>query len=94
MVNAVQYILSQGVDINTQGGKYSSALQAASAEGHEKIVELLLEEGADVNAQGGEYSSALQAASAQGHGKTVELLLEKGAETPQLALSSTSDSES
>ena len=37
-------------------------LQAASYEGHEKVVELLLSKEADVNAQGGKYGTALQAA--------------------------------
>lgn len=36
-----------------RGGKYGTALQAASASGHDRIVQRLLEEGADVNAQGG-----------------------------------------
>ena len=66
--------------VNAQGGFYGNALQAASAGGHEKTVELLLSEGAEVNAQGGWYGSALQAASAGGHEEIVELLLSKGAE--------------
>ncbi|KAL4736686.1 hypothetical protein BDV11DRAFT_211045 [Aspergillus similis] len=69
------------VDIlNAQGGRYSSALQAASAEGHEKIVQILLDQGAEVNAQGGVYGNALQAASAEGHGIIVQILLDQGAE--------------
>jgi ankyrin repeat domain-containing protein 50 len=64
---------------NAQGGRYGNALQAASYEGHEKVVELLLDKGADVNAQGGKYDNALQAASHQGHDKVVELLLGGGA---------------
>ncbi|EGX53213.1 hypothetical protein AOL_s00006g591 [Orbilia oligospora ATCC 24927] len=80
LTNTVNYLLSQGADVNARDGKYGNALQGASSEGHEKTVELLLGEGADVNAQGGEYGNALQAASSRGHEKTVELLLGKGAE--------------
>jgi hypothetical protein len=80
LVKAVQYILSEGADVNAQGGYYGNALQAASLRGYKKIVELLLKEGADVNTQGGYYGSALQAASARGHKKIVELLLKEGAD--------------
>jgi hypothetical protein len=80
LINAVKYLLSQGADVNAQGGEYGNALQAASEGGHEKVVELLLSKGADVNAQSGEYSNALQAASEGGHEKVVELLLSKGAD--------------
>ena len=79
LINAVKYLLSQGADVNAQGGFYSNALQAASGAGHDKIVELLLSKGADVNAQGGQYGNALQAALGAGHDKIVELLLSKGA---------------
>jgi ankyrin repeat protein len=79
LVNAVQYILSQGADVNAQGGKYATALQAASFRGHEKAAKLLLKAGADVNAHGGEYVTALYAASDSGHEKIVELLLKAGA---------------
>ncbi|KAI0133742.1 ankyrin repeat-containing domain protein [Xylariales sp. AK1849] len=59
---------------------YGTALQATSADGHEKVVQLLSEKGADINVQGGSYGTALQAASANGHEKVVQLLLEKGAD--------------
>ena len=65
--------------INAQGGEYGNALQAASVNGHEAIVQLLLNHGADINAQGGEYGNALQAARSEGHEKIVQLLLENGA---------------
>ena len=64
-------------DVNTQGGEYRNALQAASYRGHEEVVELLLAKGADVNAQSGRYGNALQATSVYGNKKVVELLLDK-----------------
>jgi hypothetical protein len=76
---AVQTLLGNGADVNAQGGEYGNALQAASAESHEKIVQMLLQNGADVNAQGGEYGSALQAACAGGCEKVVQLLRKNGA---------------
>lgn len=47
-------LLERGADVNTQGGGFDgNTLQAASARGHEKVVQMLLEPGADVNVQGG-----------------------------------------
>jgi ankyrin repeat protein len=57
----------------------NDALQVASFQGYEMVVELLLDKGANVNAQGGGYGNALYAASVEGHEKIVELLLDKGA---------------
>ncbi|KAJ5605672.1 hypothetical protein N7510_008453 [Penicillium lagena] len=75
--------------VNSRGGIYGSALQAASSRGYENVVRTLLEQGADINAQGGKYamvkggaygSSALQAACSRGHEKVVQILLEQGAD--------------
>ncbi|KAF8160167.1 ankyrin repeat-containing domain protein [Pholiota molesta] len=74
--------LSKEVDVNAQGGRFGTALQAASHGGHEAVVKLLVEQGADVNAQGGYYSNALQAASASwthSDKEIVKLLLKNGA---------------
>ncbi|KAJ5364731.1 Pfs NACHT and ankyrin domain protein [Penicillium cataractarum] len=73
-------LIGKGADVNTQGGRYGNALQAASLEGHQEAVKLLLEKGAHVNAQGGLYGNALQAASSKGYLQIVKLLLEKGAD--------------
>lgn len=67
-------------DVNSQGGRYGSPLQAASRCGHEKVVQLLLDKGADVNMQRGVFGSALNAASVNGHEKVVQLLLNHGAD--------------
>ena len=66
--------------INTQGGYYGNALQAASYRGHDKVVQILLDKGADINAQGEYYGNALQAASIGGHDKVMKMLLDKGAD--------------
>lgn len=73
-------LICKGADVNTQGGYYSNALQAASYGGHQEIVKLLLDHGADVNAQGGYYGNALHAASLRGHQGIVKLLLDQGAD--------------
>jgi ankyrin repeat protein len=72
-------LLHKGADVNAQGGFYGSALQAASAQGRLKVVEMLLQKGADVNAQCGHYGNALQAASVEEREEVVEMLLQKGA---------------
>jgi ankyrin repeat protein len=64
---------------NETGGRFHSALQAASVDGHAKIAERLMQAGANVNAEDGSYDSALQAASSYGHVKIVQLLLQAGA---------------
>jgi hypothetical protein len=73
-------LLDKGAEVNSEGGYYGNALQAASAGGHEQIVKMLLDAGAEVNAQGGKYGNALQAASAGGHEQIVKTLLDAGAE--------------
>lgn len=66
--------------INTQGGLYGNALQAASSDGHEKVVQMLIDAGANVNAQGGYHGNALQAASTNDHNKVVQMLIDAGAD--------------
>ncbi|KAF7510671.1 hypothetical protein GJ744_006037 [Endocarpon pusillum] len=75
----VRLLIEKGANVNAQGGRCGSALQAASLHGYEQIVQLLIEKGANVNAQGGTYGSILQAASSGGHKQIVQLLIEKGA---------------
>ncbi|KAI1382401.1 hypothetical protein F4677DRAFT_25067 [Hypoxylon crocopeplum] len=77
LVETVRNLINEGNDVNTQGGYYGNALQAAATRTNENIAKLLLEEGANVNAQGGHYGNALQAATSNEY--IAKLLLEEGA---------------
>jgi ankyrin repeat protein len=50
-------LLDQGAGINAHSGNLSNALQAASKEGHRKVVQMLLDQSADVNAPGRIFST-------------------------------------
>ncbi|KAK8040286.1 hypothetical protein PG991_000074 [Apiospora marii] len=76
----VQQLLEKDVDVNTQGGYYGTALQAASARGDPNIVKLLLNKGANIDARGGVYHTALYAASSNGCDEVVQLLLNRSAD--------------
>ncbi|ETR98546.1 ankyrin, partial [Trichoderma reesei RUT C-30] len=69
IIEEVRMLLARGAEVNVQGGKYGTALQAAcaGADTHRSmdIIRLLLERGADVHARGGFYGSAWHAAAAQ-----------------------------
>ncbi|PNP43604.1 hypothetical protein TGAMA5MH_04576 [Trichoderma gamsii] len=73
------------IDVNAQGGRFGSALQAAAFFGQTKSVKRLLDRKANVNAAGGFYGSALNAAIISGYWNIVEILLEAGA-TPDCHL--------
>lgn len=42
----VKLLLDRGADVNAQGGKYGSALRAASHWRHKQVVKLLVDKGA------------------------------------------------
>lgn len=67
------------IDVNAQGGRFGSALQAAAFSGQTESVKLLLDKKANVNAAGGKYGSALNAAIFSGYWDIVEILLQAGA---------------
>ncbi|KAM5528408.1 hypothetical protein FOXYSP1_18889 [Fusarium oxysporum f. sp. phaseoli] len=79
LTRAARDLITEGSDVNGQGGEYDNALQAASSEGHLQVVQMLLDKGANINAQGGYFGNALQAASYRGHLEIVQILLDKGA---------------
>ncbi|KAJ9412649.1 hypothetical protein FOXG_17298 [Fusarium oxysporum f. sp. lycopersici 4287] len=80
LTETVKVLLSNNRNVNAQGGRYGTALQAASAEGYKEIVRLLLDKNADINARSGLYGTALYAASYGGHKEIVRLLLDEGAD--------------
>ncbi|KAJ7444046.1 ankyrin repeat-containing domain protein [Mycena latifolia] len=73
-------IKKYGANVDCQRGFYGTALQVASARGHESVAQFLVEMGADVNAQGGLCGTALQAASYGGHESVAQFLIEMGAD--------------
>lgn len=64
---SVEILLNRRAIVNTQGGYFGNALQAASYTGRLEIVNLLLDASADVNTQDGFFGNALHAASYAGH---------------------------
>ncbi|KAL7958575.1 hypothetical protein V8C34DRAFT_323970 [Trichoderma compactum] len=69
---------------HASGGIFNTALQAASYNGHEKVVKTLLHHGGEINQGGGLYGCALLAAAAAGHEDICLLLIESGAYQDQL----------
>ncbi|KAJ7453730.1 ankyrin repeat-containing domain protein [Mycena latifolia] len=69
----IRLLLENGADVNANGGL---ALQLASAQGNDNMVQFLIHLGLDVNTFGG----ALMAATYEGHESTVRLLLESNAD--------------
>jgi ankyrin repeat protein len=67
-------------DVNAQGGKFGTSLNAASHGGHLKVVEMLLKHNAAVNQPDYMGWVALQDASCSGHLEVCRVLLEFGAD--------------
>jgi ankyrin repeat protein len=55
----VQTPLKVGANVNAQGGRYGTALQASASMRDTEIVQLLVDQGANVNGEGGQYGTAL-----------------------------------
>jgi len=72
--------LGYGINECSWSSEFGTALQAATAHGHQDIVQLLIKRGADVNLKGGRLGSALVCAAAYGHIGIVKILLKKRAD--------------
>jgi hypothetical protein len=72
-------LLDHSADISAPAGKFGTALQAASDQGHSEVVQLLLESGVDIDARE-RYGTALRLASAGDHDQAVQILLNAGAD--------------
>ena len=79
LLNLVHALLDDKVDVDAIGERYGSAIQAASVNGHRRIVQLLIDARANINVVGGEYGDTLTAAIAKNHEAVIKLLLKEGA---------------
>ena len=85
-LNAVQYLLENGADLNVkEKERGQTALMWAIEERHSDIARALIEHGADVNAKSKSGFTPFLFAARQGDVGTASLLLEKGADKDQAA---------
>lgn len=75
----VEAVLNKGADVNEKGGQFYDALQAASNNGYQKVVQILLDHKADANGQL-DRGGPLREASSNGHEAVVRMLLAAGAD--------------
>lgn len=76
---AVEVLLTWGVPLDGNGGKYGTALQVAALEGYPSVVAVLLKRGANFKVVDARFGMPLSAASEKGHRRVMQLLLEAGA---------------
>ena len=72
-------LLEHGAVVDTLGGKYGHALQAAALKADQAFVRKLLEQQVHVDEISGKYATALQAAASSGNAEVVRLLLDHNA---------------
>lgn len=73
----MQILLEHGAEVNTQGVLLGNALQAASDDGHEKVVRILLDSRVDPNSKDNHGRTALLWAAANGYIAVVKLLVQR-----------------
>ena len=78
MVDAADYLLSRGIDIEQICVGEHTALHVAVGTGHLKIVQLLLAQGADLSRKGEVGDNALALASSRGYTDVCQLLIKEG----------------
>uniref|UniRef100_L2FBA5 Nacht and ankyrin domain protein n=1 Tax=Colletotrichum fructicola (strain Nara gc5) TaxID=1213859 RepID=L2FBA5_COLFN len=75
----IKPLVDMGANVNSQGGKHGSPLQAACKSGNRKTVQCLVSLGADVNIAT-KFGSALHTAAHNGNQCIVEMLIDLGAD--------------
>lgn len=86
LTRTMEFLRVQGLDLNSEGGVYGSALQAAAFKHDKATVEYLLQHGADVNIGGGRCGSAISAATwrcSPDQEPVIQLLIDEGANVDQ-----------
>ncbi|KAF3481642.1 uncharacterized protein GIQ15_04401 [Arthroderma uncinatum] len=78
LIDWVKDYISNGGDVNLEGGRFGTFLQAAAGMGHEEMVDLLLDHGADIHICSGRLGSALSAATSEGNLSIVKTLIQRG----------------
>ncbi len=79
-IEAVQFLLEQGIPVDGDGSEGCTPLIAASASGSLEVVKLLLQKEAEVNAEHENGGTALLLAATNGHVDIVKELLKYGAD--------------
>ncbi|KAL9633500.1 MAG: hypothetical protein Q9204_003368, partial [Flavoplaca sp. TL-2023a] len=74
----VQLLIDAGADVNSEGGKWHTALQAAAVVGNATNMRVLLDAGAHIDAANSVHGSALAAAYMEGYFLCTGLLWERG----------------
>ncbi len=77
----LEYLLSQGAEINVKGRYGQTPLQMAAYMGYTDVMRILLNHGVDVNEPGGWGESALHWAAVRGYIEAVKILLDQDADT-------------
>lgn len=80
---AIEYLISQGAQINVENNKYSP-LHYASFGGHNDIINYLINNGANLNAKSPNGSTPLMMAVYEGQIESMQILLNAGAD-PNIA---------
>lgn len=78
--DCIELLLQRGMNVDTAGYYYGTALQAACRVGNIAVAQCLLDSGAKVNILEGAHATALRAAALGGHEELVRILIAHGAD--------------
>lgn len=79
LVETMYFLLNEAsVDLDTIGGPYGTALQAACVQGHMSAVRFLIDHGANPAVVAGEFGSALHAAAHNNRESVAQFLIDNG----------------